>query len=63
MITYSQVIGHFESVKATADFFNIEPSAVYQWKDRKRQAIPRERELELMLRLPEKFKNGQQAAA
>jgi hypothetical protein len=55
MITFAQVIRHFESVKAAADFFDIEPSAVYQWKDRKKGAIPRERELELMLRKPEHF--------
>jgi hypothetical protein len=59
MISKSQVLEHFKSVAAAADFFDIEPQAIYQWKD---EAIPRERALELMVRLPEKFK-PQQAAA
>jgi uncharacterized protein involved in tolerance to divalent cations len=51
MITKSQVLKHFGSVAKTAEFFGIEPSAVYQWKEK----IPRERELELMLRKPADF--------
>lgn len=53
MITTSQAIEHFGSVAKVAEFFDIRTSAVYQWIEKGR--LPRERELELMLRLPEKF--------
>jgi hypothetical protein len=49
----SDVLEHFGgSVAKAAEFFNIEPQAIYQWKE---DSIPRERELELMVRIPEKF--------
>lgn len=56
MISPAKVIKHFGSVKATADFFHVHPSAVYQWE----MKLPRERELELMLRLPEVFPPSKQ---
>ena len=49
----AEVLKHFGSVAKAAEFFGIEPQAIYQWKD---DAIPRERELELMVRIPEKFR-------
>jgi hypothetical protein len=52
MISKARVIEHFGSVAEVAKFFDIEVQAVYQWKD---EAIPRERELELMVRLPADF--------
>lgn len=51
MIEKSKVIEHFGSVAKVADFFDIEPQAVYQWAE----SIPRERQLELMVRLPDVF--------
>jgi hypothetical protein len=54
MISRQAVVDHFGSVAAVAEFFGIYASAVYQW-DEDGKGIPRERELELMLRLPEKF--------
>lgn len=51
MIPTSSVIEHFGSVAKVAEFFDIYVQAVYQWG----QYVPRERELELMLRLPAKF--------
>ena len=52
VITKSQVLKHFGSAIKAGEFFGITDKAVYQWDD---TGIPRERELELMLRLPEKF--------
>lgn len=46
------VIEHFGTVDKVAEFFNISRQAVYQWGD---GPIPRERALELMVRLPERF--------
>ena len=54
MLSRKSVVDHFGSVAATAAFFDIKPSAVYQW-DEDGKGIPRERELELMLRLPHVF--------
>lgn len=51
MIKKSTVIKHFGSVAAAAEFFSCHVSAIYQWGTN----IPRERELELMVRLPEQF--------
>jgi hypothetical protein len=53
MIDPQRVVNHFGSVRATARFFNVRPSAVYQWLEKKR--FPRERELELNLWRPETF--------
>ena len=53
MITRNQVIKHFGTVAKAAEFFRLTKQAVYQWPER--AAIPRERELELMVRVPEKF--------
>jgi hypothetical protein len=52
MLSKERVLKHFGSVSAIAQFFGISDKAVYQWDD---GAIPRERELELMLRLPAEF--------
>jgi hypothetical protein len=52
MVSKKRVLKHFGSVGAVAQFFGITDKAVYQWPD---AAIPRERELELMLRLPADF--------
>ncbi len=51
MILTSRVIKHFGSVAKVAEFFGIYVQAVYQWG----KNVPRERELELMLRLPSEF--------
>jgi hypothetical protein len=51
MITKSSVVDHFGSVAKAAEFFDITAQAVHQWPEK----IPRERELELMVRLPETF--------
>jgi hypothetical protein len=53
MLTPQAVIKHFGSVKAVAEHFNIEPSAVYQWTHKKK--VPRVRELELAMQMPEVF--------
>ena len=45
------MVQHFGSVAKAAEFFDIAPQAVYQWPEK----IPRERELELMVRLPAVF--------
>lgn len=52
MIPKTRVLKHFGSVAKVAEFFDITEQAVYLWKE---QGIPRERELELMLRLPADF--------
>lgn len=52
MITKTKVIEYFGTVAKVAEFFGIAPQAVYQWPD---EGIPRERELELLLRLPDEF--------
>lgn len=46
------VIEHFGSVDKAAEFFDISRQAVYQWGN---GPIPRERALELMVRLPKAF--------
>lgn len=51
MITKAKVIEHFGSALKVAEFFDIAVQAVYQWPE----SIPRERELELLLELPEVF--------
>jgi hypothetical protein len=51
VILTSRVIKHFGSVAKVAEFFGIYVQAVYQWG----KHVPRERELELMLRLPSQF--------
>jgi hypothetical protein len=51
MIRTDRVLKHFGSVSQVADFFGIGASAVYQWG----KYVPRERELELMLRKPDDF--------
>ncbi len=51
-IPVSKVIEHFGSVEKVAEFFSITRQAVYQWGD---GPIPRERALELMVRLPIEF--------
>lgn len=52
MISKKRVLDHFGSASEVARFFGITDKAIYQWDDK---AIPRERELELMLRIPETF--------
>lgn len=52
MISKEKVLSHFETVEAVAEFFDISVQAVYQWPD---EAIPRERELELLLKVPGVF--------
>lgn len=54
------VVEHFGGVEKVAEFFSITRQAVYQWGN---GPIPRERALELMVRLPEKFGQQAQAAA
>ncbi len=58
MISTSRVIRHFGSVNDTANFFGITDKAVYLWK--KKTHIPRERELELKLELPQFFGTPEQ---
>lgn len=54
MLKTQTVLDHFDgSYRKVAEFFDIQVQAVYQWKEH----VPRERELELMLRIPEKFAN------
>ena len=53
------VIEHFGTVDKVAEFFNISRQAVYEWGD---GPIPRERALELMVRLPDKFGAARAAA-
>lgn len=60
MVTKAQVLKHFGSVAKAAEFFGIDPQAIYQWKD---DSIPRQRELELMVRLPADFPPERDAAA
>lgn len=52
MVSKSRVIEHFGSVAKAAEFFDISVQAVYDWRE---EAIPRERELELMVRKPADF--------
>jgi hypothetical protein len=54
MLSRKRVVAQFGSVSAVAKFFGIARAAVYQW-DEDGKGIPRERELELMLRLPHVF--------
>lgn len=61
MITRAQVVQYFKTIEAVADFFGISVQAVYQWPED--GAIPRERELELMLALPKKFSQSKEARA
>jgi DUF971 family protein len=56
MITTNQVLKHFGSVAAAAEFFDVHPSAVYQWVYKKQ--FPARRAYELMVRLPEHFARG-----
>jgi hypothetical protein len=56
MISKSHVLEHFGSVAKAAEFFNIAPQAIYQWED---GPIPRERELELNVRLPGDFPSNE----
>lgn len=51
MLSKERVIKHFGSTAKVAEFFGITDKAVYQWPEH----IPRERELELMLRLSAEF--------
>ena len=54
----SAVIKFFGSVRQTAEFFGVRRQAVYEWlyaeRDRNKP-LPKERQYELSLRLPEKF--------
>lgn len=56
MISKSHVLEHFGSVAKAAEFFNIAPQAIYQWDE---GPIPRERELELNVRLPSQFPSNE----
>ncbi len=60
MITKTSLIQHFGSVAKAAEFFDITAQAVHQWPEEK---IPRERELELMVRLPDVFPPMREKAA
>lgn len=51
-ITKQEVIAHFGSAEKAASYFAISRQAIYQWPD---GLIPRERQLELLLKFPEKF--------
>jgi hypothetical protein len=57
-ITRQQVLDHFKTAQAVADFFDMTRQAFYDWGD---GPIPRERDLELQLRLPRVF--GEKARA
>lgn len=54
------VVEHFGGVEKVAEFFGITRQAVYQWGD---GPIPRERALELMVRIPERFGQSSSRAA
>ena len=58
-IAANLVIEHFGTVDKVAEFFNISRQAFFQWVD---GPIPRERALELMVRLPDKFGAARAAA-
>lgn len=51
-ISIDSVVKHFGTREAAARFFGISRQAVYQWGDGN---IPRERALELMVRIPDVF--------
>lgn len=57
-ISAPEVVKHFGSVEKAAEFFQISRQAIYQWGD---GPIPRERALELIVRLPNVF--GQRAGS
>lgn len=59
-ITAAKVKEHFGSADKTAEFFGITRQAVYLWGD---GPIPRERALELMVRLPDVFGSAANSAA
>lgn len=59
-ITAPAVIEHFGSVEKVAEFFDITRQAVYMWG---KGPIPRERALELMVRVPDKFGQPSRTAA
>jgi hypothetical protein len=50
-IPTKRVLDHFGSPQGVARFFQIKDKAVYQWG----RTIPIQRELELMLKLPDVF--------
>lgn len=54
-MTVDDVVAHFGSVVKTAEFFNLSPEAVYQWKKRPGELIPKSRAMELSLRLGGEF--------
>ncbi len=56
MLTKTRVIRHFGSVAKVAQFFGIHVQAVYQWET----YVPRERELELIIGLPQVFGTPEQ---
>jgi len=54
----SSVIKFFGSVKKTAEFFGVDRQSVYQWLYAEKsdsKPLPKRRECELSLRLPEQF--------
>lgn len=54
----SAVIKFFGNARKAAEFFGVEPQAVYNWiydERKKKRPLPKEREYELNLRLPEQF--------
>lgn len=57
-ITRQQVLDHFKSAQAVADFFEISRQAFYDWPD---GPIPELRQLQLAHRLPNVF--GDEARA
>lgn len=61
MISRAQTIQHFKTIEGVADYFAISVQAVYQWPED--GAIPRERELELMLAFPKTFGRPKEARA
>lgn len=54
-ITRQQVLEHFKTAQAVADFFGISRQAFYDWGD---GPIPELRQLQLVQRLPEDFGPG-----
>lgn len=45
-MTVDDLINHFGDVNKAAEFFGITPEAIYQWKRRPNQLIPRGRAAE-----------------
>jgi hypothetical protein len=57
-ITRQQVLDHFKTAQAVAEFFGISRQAFYDWGD---GPIPELRQLQLVQRIPEVFGNLERA--